>query len=294
MPFSNIVTVVVLLLFYFVFNDKKQDPIPAPTQYELRKKIATQYAEGCKSFDELSDSQRKRDLSYQTKGEFCMKAFFTDHPLGLPSEFLSAQKLKQFENHLKNDHCKQAEQILWQTYKKRYPKVPPVNFQRKNNSLRLNWRFYFLTKSSPATLFCLTKNEFETAQKIIEDKKLQTTPISNLNNLYRIETPQEAGRDRKQALFHLYRLLAKLDHQATQLYFIDQTVRNQALALDVEPFYFLLKRLDIKGHLPEKYKKHLITTKAKLTNNQRKRIETKAENSYISTLIDFPLKRKNK
>lgn len=293
MSVMNIVTVVVLLPFYFVFNDKKEDPIPAPTQYELRKKIATQYAKGCKSFDGLSDSQRKRYLSYETKGEFCMKAFFTDHPLGIPSEFLSAQKLKQYENHLNSEHCKKAEKILWQTYKKRYPKVPPVNFQKNNDHLRLLWQVHFLRKSSPATLFCLEKSRFETAQKIIEEKKLQTTPITNLKRIYSIETRTVAGRDRKQALFFLYNLIWS-DHQETQLYLIDQTVSNQALVLDTKPLYLLLKRLEIKGYLPEKYKTLLKTTKEKLNSKQRQHIEKEATKPKMSMFVDLPLKQKNK
>lgn len=293
MSVMNIVTVVVLLLFYFVFNDKKEDPIPAPTQYELRKKIATQYTKGCKSFDKLSDSQRKRYLSYETKGEFCMKAFFTDHPLGIPSEFLSAQKLKQYENHLNNEHCKKAEQILWQTYKKRYPKVPPVNFKKDKGLLQLTWRLSFLTKTSPATLFCLTKNDLEIAQKIIVEKKLETIPITNLRRVNLIETKTEAGSDRREALLHLL-FLIWLDHQATQLYLIDQTISNQALVLDTEPLYFLLKRLDIKGHLPKKYETLLQTTEEKLNSKQKQRIEKEAAKPKISLLLDFPLKQKNK
>jgi hypothetical protein len=85
-----------------------------------------------------------------------------------------------------------------------------------------------------------------------------------------------------------------LDHQATQLYLIDQTISNQALVLDTEPLYFLLKRLDIKEHLPKKYETLLKTTKEKLNSKQKQRIEKEAAKPKISLLLDFPLKQKNK
>ena len=241
----------------------------------------------CPSFEKLSEKEKRFHLKYETRERICRRWFFYDNEFAPPEKTLSPKNHQTYKNHLAKNQCTQAEQILWQAYKKKYPNAPEINFSKPNDHWREKWKFGPLTKDSPETLLCLIKKELTISQNTIHRKQLSPPPIKDLRKVWHLPVHSPTERTRKQALIHLYTLM-RYDYSPAQVYVIETSIQGKIFQLKSGPLYLLLKRLQNKQQLSEKHKNLLGKTARKLPNEEKEKLDNLATKKTISILTKFP------
>ena len=241
----------------------------------------------CPSFEKLSEKEKKFELSYQTLEKFCQNWFFYDNEFAPPAKTLSPKNHQTYQNHLAKNQCTQAEQILWQAYKKKYPNAPEITFSQKLKVSRTGWKFGPLTKHAPETLLCLIKQNLANSQHTIRTKQLSTTPIKDLRKIWYLKPLSQIERIRKQALIHLYTLM-RYDYPPAQIFVIQTSLQGEIFQLKPAPLYLLLKRLQNKQQLPENLQSLLIETSQKLTIEEKEKMDQLAIRKRIFLTTNFP------